>query len=149
MTDKKEDTPNLDEPARSAADSPKFAFDLNPNLAEWIDRESARIGSLVRDLTDRIPQRQEFTLHPDLPIAAHIGPEDIIGDIAISSHDVAGNMVARLYQHQGRVLGLADDAMSDAQKIAERIWSRGELRAPRTMTVFEHKLSAAADRSGF
>ena len=32
---------------------------------------------------------------------------------------------------------------------ARLIWATVETRAPRTMTVFEHKLSAAADRSGF
>ena len=37
-------------------------------------------------------------------------------------------MVARFYQHQGRVLGLIDGAMADAHKVAESIWSRRELR---------------------
>jgi hypothetical protein len=127
MTNKDEAKPNFDGPAQNPADSRKFAFDLNPNLAEWIDRESARIASLVTDLTDRIPRRNEVAPHPNLPIKAHIRPEDIIGEITASSMDAAGNMVARFYQHQGRMLGLADSAMSDAQKAAERIWSRREL----------------------
>ncbi|MGO9234949.1 MAG: hypothetical protein ACLP4V_13065 [Methylocella sp.] len=37
-------------------------------------------------------------------------------------------MIARFYQHQGRVIGLINGAMVDAQKAAERIWSRRELR---------------------
>lgn len=115
------------ERARSTAPS-SSPFELNAELVAWIDQESDRVASLVTDATDRIPRGGAVAPHPDLPIGAHIGPEDIIGDITTSASDVAGNLVARFYQHQGRFLGLIDDAMLDAQKLTERIWSRRELR---------------------
>jgi hypothetical protein len=104
-----------------------MAFDLHQDLAEWIDRESVRVAGLVQDVTGELPQNGGLKLHPDHPIAAHIGPDDIIGEPIASSVDIAGNIVARFYQHHERTLGLVDDGMREAQKIAERIWSRNEI----------------------
>lgn len=128
MTNNEDVSSSPPELAQSTAANSRFEFELNPDLAAWIDRESDRIAGLVTDVTDRIPRGGGVAPHPDQPIGAHIGPEDIIGEFTASASDVTGNLVARFYQHQGRFLGLIDDAMLDAQKVTERIWSRRELR---------------------
>jgi hypothetical protein len=105
----------------------KIEFSLHKDLAAWIDRESDRIAALVQDVTEIALRSGGMAPHPDLPINATIGPKDIIGEVIASSSDANGNMVARFYQHQGRILGLINGAMVDAQIVVERIWSRREL----------------------
>src|SRR5580700_5558005 len=107
-----EDDDTSDPPTESVKPSVAgSSFQLNPDLAAWIDREGDRLTDLVADVTDRVPKGGGIAPHPDQPIGAHIGPEDIIGEITASLSDVAGNLVARFYQHQGRFFGLIDDAM--------------------------------------
>lgn len=102
-------------------------FRLNKDLAAWMDSESTRIAGLVEDATDKISRGGGLPSHPDLQVTATISPNDVIGEMIASKLDMNGNIVARFYQHQGRILGLANGAMADAQKAVERIWSRPEL----------------------
>src|SRR6202521_3969956 len=99
-------------------------FELNAEFAAWIDRESARIASLVRDITDEFP-KTSGSLHPDLPLT-RIGPEQIIGDLSVSITEPTGKLSARFFPHNGRQLGLSGDAMAEAERAVERIWSRKE-----------------------
>ena len=70
-------------------------FELNAEFAAWIDRESDRIASLVRDITDEFP-KTSGSLHPDLPITK-IGPEEIIGDLSVSITEPTGKLIARFF----------------------------------------------------
>src|SRR6266403_3101300 len=97
-------------------------FELNAEFAAWSDRESARIVSLVRDITDEFP-KTSGSLHPDLPITK-IGREEIIGDLSVSITEPTGKLIARFFPHNGRQLGLSGVAMAEAERGAERIWSR-------------------------
>ncbi len=55
-------------------------------------------------------------------------PEDIIGEVVLSFSDVTGKKVAHFYPHGDAILGLANENLRQAQEIAERIWSRREVR---------------------
>jgi hypothetical protein len=100
-------------------------FELNTDFAAWIDRDSATIAGQVRDITHEYP-REAGSLHPDRPITK-IGPEQIIGEVAVSITDATGKLSAQFFPHNGRQLGLSKDAMANAEKAVERIWSRREL----------------------
>jgi hypothetical protein len=70
-------------------------FDLHPELAAWMDREAARIAGFVQDLSDKFTVGQGLRLHPDQPIAASFGPDDIVGETIASSVDLIGQIVGR------------------------------------------------------
>jgi hypothetical protein len=103
-------------------------FKLHVEFANWIDKESVRISGLVQDLTHRAPAGNVLPKDDNLPVAAHIGPDDIIGTPRVYHSDIAGTLVTRFYPRGGRWLGLADEGMLQARKVAERIWNRPELR---------------------
>jgi hypothetical protein len=106
-----------------------MTFSLHVDFAKWLDKESRRIVSLVQNYTDKPPGGGEvLPKKPDLPVAANIGPDDIIGEVIVSKTDLIGTLVTRYYQHQDRWLALAADGMIEARKLAERIWSKAELR---------------------
>jgi len=91
----------------SAAGAPsRSEFDLQPDLAAWINRESDRIAGLVEDLTEMALGTRTIAPHPDLPIKAAFGPKDIIGE-PISSITEAGKIIVRFYPDQNRFLGLS------------------------------------------
>jgi hypothetical protein len=102
-------------------------FELHPELAAWMDREANRIAGLIQDFTDKLPKDQGLLLHPDQPIAASFGPDDIVGEISASTVDLIGQIVARFYPHEDGVLGLDDSGMLEAQRIVDRIWSSRDL----------------------
>jgi hypothetical protein len=112
-------------------------FKLHPNFANWIDSESLRIFGLVQDLTHRAPAGAALPKEEsDLPVKARIWPEDIIGTPIISQSDVAGRLITRFYPQGDKWLGLADEGMVEARRLAERIWDRPEIRdrvSPRTI----------------
>ena len=87
------------------------SFKLHADFASWIDKESARISGLVQDLTHRAPAGNVLPKDDDLPVAAHIGPDDIIGTPLVHQSDIAGTLVTRFYPQGGRWLGLADEGM--------------------------------------
>ena len=70
-------------------------FELHAEFAAWIDRESADIAGRVRDLTHEFP-RSSGSLHSDLPIIK-VGPEQIVGEVAVSITDVTGKLSARYF----------------------------------------------------
>jgi hypothetical protein len=102
-------------------------FGLHSDLAAWIDRESDRVAGFVQDFTGKLSGNRGLRVHPDQPIAASLGPDDIVGEMTVSSVDLVGQIVARFYPHGDKILGLSNGGMLEAHKIVERIWSRSEL----------------------
>jgi hypothetical protein len=115
-------------------------FKLHADFASWIDKESVRISELVQDLTHRAPARNVLPKDDDLPVKAHIGPDHIIGTPVVYQSDIAGTLVTRFYPHESKWLGLADDGMLEARKLAERIWNRPELRDRLSLQTIEELL---------
>src|SRR6266481_5031048 len=115
-------------------------FKLHPSFASWIDTESERVSGLVQDLTHRAPARAALPKESDLPVVANIGPDDIIGKPIISQSDVAGTLVTRFYLQGDKWLGLADEGMMEARRVAERIWDRPEIRDRVSLRTIEELL---------
>jgi hypothetical protein len=107
---------------------PEDEFHLHPEFTTWIDKESLRISGLVQDLTHRAPVKGALPKENNLPVVANIGLDGIIRTAIVDQTDIAGALVTRFYQHEARWLGLADQGMLAARKLAEGIWKRAELR---------------------
>jgi hypothetical protein len=72
---------------------------------------SDRAGLPASPVADRYEAATAFLVDNDLPVAAHIGPDDIIGTPLVHQSDIAGTLVTRFYPQGGRWLGLADEGM--------------------------------------
>jgi hypothetical protein len=113
---------------------------LHPSFASWIDSESSRIAGSLQDLTHRAPKGSGLPKDSNLPVVAEIGPDDIIGELLVIEKDLAGTMVAWLYPQGDKWIGLADERMIDARRVAERIWRRREINERLSLETIEESL---------
>jgi hypothetical protein len=117
-----------------------MAFELHRDFANWLDGESVRVVSLIRDYTDTPRRTGNLPRKPNLPIAANIAPSDILGEVTSSQTDLIGTLVTRFYRNKDKWFSLTTEGMTAARKLAERIWGRAELRDLLSLQTIEELL---------
>lgn len=103
-------------------------FELQPDFAAWIERESGDLPALVQDLTDLATAARTTAAVPDERAVLTIDGKDIIGEPIVSQTDIAGKLVTRFFWKEGRFLGLTDEKLVKVLKFAERISLRKEIQ---------------------
>lgn len=103
-------------------------FKFHPDFTAWIDREAARLPTLVEDLTSLAKSTRPASRDDDEHEGIYIPEEDIIGEITESHSDLYGRLRTRFFREEGRVLGLTGANLVEVLKFAERISSRKELQ---------------------
>jgi hypothetical protein len=103
-------------------------LDLPPDFVAWIEREANQLPALVEDLTDLAMASRTPPPNLDERAVLNIDGKEILGEPIVSHTDLAGKLVARFFEKEGRFLGLADEKLVKVLKFAEKISLRKELR---------------------
>src|SRR4051794_23779278 len=103
-------------------------FALPSNFVAWIESEATKMPALAEDLTELALSSRTAPVNRDERIVSDIDSRDIIGEPSVSHKDMAGQLIARFYEKDGRFLGLADEKLLTVLKFSDKISFRKELR---------------------
>lgn len=94
-------------------------LEIHPEAARNFDKKVEELLSEMEVRPRPVHRGTDGPLDPDVHIAAHIPPEDIIGGIKIQLTDRFGNEVAKTYERGTDLVGVFDEGYKNLIRIAE------------------------------
>src|SRR3954452_1022516 len=103
-------------------------FALPSNFVAWIGNEATKMPPPAEDFTEMVLSLRAAPVNRDERIVSDIDSKDIIGEPSVSHKDMAGQLIARFYEKDGRFLGLANEKLLTVLKFSDEISFRKEIR---------------------
>jgi hypothetical protein len=103
---------------RFAMDTP-FTLQVHPDAAKNFDETAERLLAFISKMP--IAGLEAAGFRPDIHVSAHLGEKDTIGEIKFGMVDYRRREVAKVFHHDGQLLGLVDEAFKSFEALAIRV----------------------------
>ncbi|MGA2611357.1 MAG: hypothetical protein ABSH01_28250 [Terriglobia bacterium] len=103
-----------------------FTLDLHPEAGRNFDEKAEGLLPLVSVVP--VVGKHEAGFRPDVYVRAHFTEREIIGEIETAFRDYRGRETGRIFDHDGRTLGLVGKGFKDLEALATQLQRAGRIR---------------------